>query len=77
LIANAGAGIPVRGLSRIVRGWLELAAAGCIKDPHQELLATWSRAGADLQSALDDPILFPQPIRSNAMLRASIVNAAS
>jgi fructuronate reductase len=77
MIANAGAGIPVRGLSRIVRSWLELAAVGSIKDPYQELLATWSRAGADLQSALDDPMLFPPPIRSNAMLRASIVNAAS
>jgi fructuronate reductase len=77
MIANAGAGIPVRGLSRIVRSWLELAAAGSIKDPYQELIATWSRAGADLQSALDDPVLFPPPIRSNAMLRASIVNAAS
>jgi fructuronate reductase len=77
MIANAGAGLPVRALSRIVRSWLELAAAGSIKDPCQTLLATWSRAGADLQSALDDPMLFPPPIRSNALLRASIVNAVS
>jgi fructuronate reductase len=77
MIANAGAGLPVRALSRIVRSWLELAAAGSIKDPYQTLLASWSRAGADLQSALDDPMLFPLPIRSNALLRGSIVNAAS
>jgi fructuronate reductase len=77
MIANAGAGIPVRALSRIVRSWLELAAARSIKDPCQTLLASWSSAGADLQSALDDPMLFPPPIRSNAMLRGSIVNAAS
>jgi fructuronate reductase len=77
LIANAGAGIPIRALSRIVRSWLELAAAGSIKDPCQALLASWSSAGADLESALDNPMLFPPPIRSNAMLRGSIVNAAS
>jgi hypothetical protein len=53
-----------------------LAAARSIKDPCQTLLASWASAGADLQSALDDPMLFPPPIRSNAMLRASIVDAA-
>jgi fructuronate reductase len=77
MIANAGGGIPVRALSRIVRSWLELAAARPIKDPCQTLLASWSSAGADLQDALDDPMLFPPLIRSNPLLRASIVNAVS
>jgi len=77
MIANAGAGIPVVALARIVRSWLQLAASGSAKDPHQRLLQSWVHAGADLQIALDDPVLFPPAIRLNALLRACIVNAVS
>jgi fructuronate reductase len=58
IIANAEAGAPVRSLSRIVRGWLELTYGE----------AHW-------QGALDDPTLFPPPIRENASLRAAILEA--
>jgi fructuronate reductase len=56
MIANASAGAPVRGLARIVRGWLALTHA-------------------DLNTALENPKLFPPAIRSSPMLRAAIEEA--
>ncbi len=60
MIANAAAGAPIRSLSRIVRGWLELE--------YGEMR---------VQGALDDPTLFPPPIRENASLRAAILEAVA
>ena len=59
MVANAGTGAPIRLLSRIVRGWLEL-----------------TYGEAHLRAALDDPRLFPPPIRDNPSLRAAILEAA-
>jgi fructuronate reductase len=74
LIINADGGIPLHCLARIVRGWLELAASGKVKDPCQTLLSSWLNAGTLFQSALEEPSLFPDGIRSRPKIRASIVD---
>ena len=74
LIRNAHSGTPVRCLSRVVRGWLRLAADGAVKDPHSSRLRDW--AGRDLDGLLADPLLFPGEIRDNAHLRAALREAA-
>jgi fructuronate reductase len=75
LIANGRSGAPLQSLARIVRCWLALVASQPVKDPQQELLASWVRGGARVDQALDEPTLFPADIRGNAHLRGSILTA--
>lgn len=75
LIANAGSGAPVESLARIVRCWLALVASRPVKDPQQELLASWAGGGGRVDQAINEPTLFPAEIRGNPRLRAAILGA--
>ena len=73
IIANARAGRPTARLAAIVRAWLGAASRGEAADPQGARLADWAAAGADLAAALDDPVLFPDPFRSDSAVRAAIL----
>jgi fructuronate reductase len=71
LIANARAGRPTRCFARVIRAWLEFARQP-VKDPLRDRLARWSSAGGALSAALDDPVLFPDPFRTEPRVRAAV-----
>lgn len=75
LIANGNSGAPLESLARIVRCWLALVASQPVKDPQQELLASWARGGGRVDQAVDEPTLFPADIRGNPRLCAAILTA--
>lgn len=75
LIANVRAGRPSSHLARVVRAWLAFASKGPVKDPASARLAAWAQSGGRLESALDDPTLFPDPFRSDASVRSAILKA--
>ncbi len=76
LIANVRAGRPAARLAQVVRAWLDFTKQGPVKDPESTRLAQWAQSGARLESALDDPHLFPEPFRTDASIRAAILKAA-
>jgi fructuronate reductase len=75
LIANVRAGRPAARLAQVVRAWLDFARQGPIKDPERARLESWAKSGAGIESALDDPHLFPEPFRAEAAVRALILKA--
>jgi fructuronate reductase len=75
LIANGRSGAPVESLARVVRCWLALVASQPVKDPQQEMLASWARDGARLDQVVNEPTLFPAEIRGNPRLCDAILLA--
>jgi fructuronate reductase len=76
IVENARAGRPFDHLARVVRAWLAFAARGPVKDGASKRLADWSAAGASIESALDDPALFPDAFRTDAKIRSAILKAS-
>jgi fructuronate reductase len=72
--ANLRTGQAITRMAEVVRAWLELMATRPSRDPANAWLAEWARAGADKAKALDNPALFPDIFRTNARLRAPILN---
>lgn len=75
IVENARSGRPFTHLARVVRAWLAFAASGPVKDGASERLDAWAKAGASIAAALDDPALFPDPFRTDAKIRAAILEA--
>jgi fructuronate reductase len=75
LIANGRSGAPLESLAHIVRSWLTLVASRPVKDPQQELLASWARGGGQIAQALNEPTLFPAELRGNPRISRSILQA--
>ena len=62
-------------MAAVVRAWLTLMATMPSRDPANTWFADWAKNGADFSAALDNPALFPDSFRSDARLRAAILNA--
>ena len=75
LVDNARAGRPIAHMAGVVRAWLDLMATAPARDPANDWLAAWTRAGADKAQALDNPALFPAAFRDDARLRAAVLKA--
>ena len=75
LLDNARTDRPYARMASVVRAWLDLMATVPARDPANAWLADWARAGADMAKALDNPVLFPDAFRSDAILRAAILNS--
>jgi fructuronate reductase len=73
LVANAAQGKPVARMAAVVRAWLRAMASAPPRDPANGWFAQWSKAGADIGAALDNPALFPDAFRSDARLRRAIL----
>ena len=73
LIANAREGRAIAHMAGMVRAWLIFMARTPSRDPANDILSEWSRTGADISRALDDPRLFPAPFRDDARLRQAIL----
>jgi len=73
LIANAREGRAFARMAGIVRAWLIFMARAPSRDPANDVLSDWARAGADIGHALDDPRLFPAPFRDDPRLRQAIL----
>jgi fructuronate reductase len=73
LEANTRTGQAIGRMAEVVRAWLDLMATRPSRDPANAWLADWARAGADKANALDNPALFPDIFRTNARLRAAIL----
>jgi fructuronate reductase len=73
LVANAREGRSVARMAGIVRAWLIFMARTPSRDPANDVLSDWARAGADIGCALDDPRLFPAPFRDDPRLRQAIL----
>jgi fructuronate reductase len=74
LEANAKTGRDMTAMAAIVRAWLDvMAGANPPRDPAGGWLSGWARAGADKAQALDNAALFPAPFRSDARLRAAVL----
>ncbi|HEY1448313.1 MAG TPA: mannitol dehydrogenase family protein [Caulobacteraceae bacterium] len=73
IVAGARAGRPTSRLAAVVRAWLVCARRGLAKDVRSGRLAVWVSAGGSLAAALDDPLLFPEPFRTEAAARAAIL----
>ena len=72
LIANVRAGRPHACLVRVVRAWLDFARNGAVKDPADEQLKAWAVSGGRIDDALDDPVLFPDPFRTDQLVRLAM-----
>jgi fructuronate reductase len=72
---NARTGRDTARMAQVVRAWLDVMATAPPRDPANAWFAEWVRAGADKAKALDNPALFPAPFRSDARLRAAVLNA--
>jgi len=73
LVANAREGRAIAHMAAIVRAWLVFMARTPSRDPANDVLSDWARAGADIGRALDDPRLFPAPFRDDPRLRQAIL----
>jgi len=74
LLDNARRGRPIARMAAVVRAWLALMATAPSRDPANAWFAAWAGNGADFGAALDNPALFPDAFRSDARLRAAILN---
>jgi fructuronate reductase len=74
IIAGAGSGRPTPRLAAVVRAWLDCARRGLARDVRADRLAA---SGGELAAALDDPMLFPDPFRRDAAVRAAILGSAA
>jgi len=75
LTANAASGKPIARMARVARAWLALMAQAPSRDPANAWFVEWTKAGADIATALDNPALFPAPFREDTRLRAAVLNA--
>ena len=73
LETNARSGQAIDRMSKVVHAWLDLMATRPSRDPANDWLAHWAKAGADKEMALDNPALFPDIFRCDARLRAEIL----
>lgn len=73
LLDNARAGRPIGRMAQVVRAWLALMASMPSRDPANDWLSGWAKAGADKAAALDNPALFPPAFRDDARLRAAVL----
>jgi mannitol-1-phosphate/altronate dehydrogenase len=73
IVVGARARRPTSRLAAVVRAWLDCARQGLVRDTRSERLSAWAGAGASLAAALDDPLLFPEPFRTEAAARAAIL----
>jgi fructuronate reductase len=73
LEANVLAGREIARMADVVRAWLDLMATRPARDPANDWLAQWARAGADKAAALDNAALFPPVFRSDTRLRDAIL----
>jgi fructuronate reductase len=73
LVANAREGRALARMAALVRAWLIFMARTPSRDPANDVLSDWARAGADIGRALDNPRLFPAPFRDNPRLRQAIL----
>jgi fructuronate reductase len=73
MIDNARQDRAIARLGAIVRAWLSFMARSPSKDPQSLILAQWSKSGADAAQALDNPVLFPAPFRSDPRLREAVL----
>jgi fructuronate reductase len=74
LEANIKPGREIGRLAKVITAWLDLMATRPSRDPANDWFAAWARSGADKAAALNNPALFPDFFRSNAKLRAAILN---
>jgi fructuronate reductase len=74
LETNARSGKAIARMSAVVRAWLDLMATRPSRDPANAWLADWAKSGAGKMKALDNPALFPGAFRSDARLRAAILD---
>ncbi len=72
IIAGARGGRATPRLAAVVRAWLDCARQGLAGDVRAGRLAA---TGGELAAALDDPMLFPDPFREQAAVRAAILGA--
>jgi fructuronate reductase len=70
IIAGARSGRATPRLAAVVRAWLDCTRQGLARDVRADRLAG---AGGELTAALDDPMLFPDPFRGDAAVRAAIL----
>lgn len=75
LESNIKAGRDIARLAKVVAAWLDLTATRPSCDPANDWFTAWARAGADKAAALDNPALFPDIFRSNAKLRAALLQS--
>jgi fructuronate reductase len=73
LITNVRNGLPHGRLAHVIRAWLEFAKKGDVKDPASARLIAWAASGGRIESALDDPVLFPDPFRTDQSVRAAML----
>lgn len=76
LLANAREGRTLTRMAQLVRDWLIFMARTPSRDPANDWLSDWARAGGDLSRALDDPHLFPAPFRDDPRLRQAVLTPA-
>jgi fructuronate reductase len=74
IIAGARSGRSTPRLAAVVRAWLDCARQGLAKDVRAGRLAA---SGGELAAVLDDPMLFPDPFRRDAAVRAAILGPAA
>jgi fructuronate reductase len=74
LVDNARRRKPIARMAGVVRAWLALMATAPSCDPANAWFAEWAKSGADFGAALDNPALFPNDFRSDARLRAAIID---
>lgn len=75
LIDGARAGRPMPRLAAVIRAWLDCVRRDQVRDVQTDRLSAWRAAGGSLAAALDDPLLFPEPFRREAAVRALILGA--
>lgn len=73
LIANIHEGRPHSHLVRVIHAWLEFAKRGGVKDPAADRLKAWVVSGGRMEDALDDPVLFPDPFRTDPVVRTAML----
>jgi fructuronate reductase len=73
LVTNAREGRALDRMAALVRAWLVFMARTPSRDPANDVLSDWVRAGADIGHALDNPRLFPAPFRDDPRLRQAIL----
>jgi fructuronate reductase len=73
LIANVRHGYPQEHLAQAIRAWLEFAKKGEVKDPASARLKAWAASGARIEDALDDPVLLPDPFRTDPNVRSAML----
>jgi fructuronate reductase len=68
LIGNAAQGLPYARLADTVRAWLKVVGAGH-PDPQRDWAERWFASGGDIEAALENSDIFPDPFRTDAALR--------